>query len=88
MGRNLPPGRGVRLAHPVRIDGRASSFLAMDAPQITHVPGSHTPYADLDLLLNESDYAWADLAPIKDDAERPDTIDAMNAQILAGLVSP
>jgi hypothetical protein len=60
----------------------------MDERQITQVPGSHTPYADLDLLLNESDYAWATLAPLKDDAERPDTVDAMNAQILAGLVSP
>jgi hypothetical protein len=51
-------------------------------------PASHTPYADLDLLLNESDRAWAALAPVEDDAERPDTVDAMNAQILAGLVSP
>jgi hypothetical protein len=51
-------------------------------------PSSHTPYADLDLLLNESDHAWVTLAPVADDAERPDTVDAMNAQILAGLVSP
>ena len=51
-------------------------------------PASHTPYADLDLLLNESDRAWSDLASLQDDAERPDTVDAMNAQILAGLVSP
>ena len=28
------------------------------------------------------------LAPVEDDEERPDTVDAMNAQILAGLVSP
>ena len=27
-------------------------------------PASHTPYADLDLLLNESDRAWTDLAPM------------------------
>jgi hypothetical protein len=60
----------------------------MDEPQITVIPGSHTPYADLDLLLNESDYAWANLALVDDDDERPDTVDAMNAQILAGLVSP
>ena len=60
----------------------------MDERQITVIPGSHTPYADLDLLLNESDYAWASLAPVEDDAEHPDTVDAMNAQILAGLVSP
>ena len=72
----------------MRISGPASSFLGMDERQITAIPGSHTPYADLDLLLNESDYAWASLAPVEDDAERPDTVDAMNAQILAGLVSP
>jgi hypothetical protein len=51
-------------------------------------PASHTPYAELDLLLNESDRTWAALAAVDDDAERPDTVDAMNAQILAGLVSP
>jgi hypothetical protein len=61
----------------------------MDERQITVIPGMHAPLsADLDLLLNESDYAWASLAPVEDDAERPDTVDAMNAQILAGLVSP
>ena len=61
----------------------------MDEPQITVIPGSHTPYADLDLLLNETDYAWASLAGVpEDDERRPDTVDAMNAQILAGLVSP
>ena len=61
----------------------------MDEPQITVIPGSHTPYADLDLLLNETDYAWASLAAVpEDDERRPDTVDAMNAQILAGLVSP
>jgi hypothetical protein len=59
----------------------------MDERQITAIPGSHAPYADLDLLLNDSDFAWATLAPVDDD-ERPDTVDAMNAQILAGLVSP
>jgi hypothetical protein len=72
----------------VRIGAPAPSFLAMDERQITHVPGSHAPYADLDVLLNESDYAWARLAPVEDDAEPADTVDAMNAQILAGLVSP
>ena len=65
----------------------ASSVVAMD-DRLIITPASHTPYADLDLLLNESDRAWADLAPVEDDAERPDTVDAMNAQILAGLVSP
>jgi hypothetical protein len=51
-------------------------------------PVSHTPYSDLDLLLNEADAEWVRLAPLADDEERPDTVDAMNAQILAGLVSP
>jgi hypothetical protein len=55
---------------------------------LTIVPASHTPYADLDLLLNESDLAYANVAFSEDDEERPDTVDAMNAQILAGLVSP
>ncbi len=66
----------------------ASSVLQMDEHQLTIIPGSHTPYADLDMLLNESDSAWATLATVEDDAESPDTVDAMNAQILAGLVSP
>ena len=76
------------MAHPVHMGGRRSSVRRMDEPQITVIPGSHTPYADLDLLLNESDYAWAGLAGVEDDDERPDTVDVMNAQILAGLVSP
>jgi hypothetical protein len=54
----------------------------------TIAPVSHTPYSDLDLLLNEADAEWVRLAPLEDDEERPDTVDAMNAQILAGLVSP
>ena len=60
----------------------------MDETQLSTIPASHTPYTDLDELLNESDREWAALAPVQDDAERPDTVDAMNAQILAGLVSP
>jgi hypothetical protein len=56
---------------------------------LTISPASHTPYADLDLLLNESDAAYASAALLpQDDAEQPDTVDAFNAQILAGLVSP
>ena len=71
----------------MRLRRAPSSVRAMD-DKIIITPSSHTPYADLDLLLNESDRAWTDLAPVQDDAERPDTVDAMNAQILAGLVSP
>ena len=71
----------------MRRERRPSSFERMDDNLII-TPPSHTPYADLDLLLNESDREWTALAPVADDAERPDTVDAMNAQILAGLVSP
>jgi hypothetical protein len=50
----------------------------------------YTPFAELDLLLAEEEQD-APLAPVRpgaaDDAE-PDTVDAFNAQILAGLVSP
>ena len=60
----------------------------MEEIQLTTIPASHAPYADLDMLLNESDAVWATLAPVEDDVEHPDTVDAMNAQILAGLVSP
>ena len=66
----------------------ASSVLRMDESQLSTIPVSHTPYTDLDMLLNESDAVWATLAPVEDDVEHPDTVDAMNAQILAGLVSP
>jgi hypothetical protein len=83
-----PPVGGSGPTQPVRMRGRASSVLPMDENQLTIIPGSHPPYADLDMLLNESDYAWATLATVEDDAERPDTVDSMNAQILAGLVSP
>jgi hypothetical protein len=56
---------------------------------LTISPASHTPYADLDLLLNESDFAYTSAARLaEDDAEQPDTVDVFNAQILAGLVSP
>jgi hypothetical protein len=53
-------------------------------------PRVYTPFAELDLLLSEVDQ---DAAPpavpasTGDDAE-PETVDAFNAQILAGLVSP
>ena len=88
MARNLPPRSGGPAAHR-RADPRSAPLASWPW---THPrsPTSRaaTPYADLDLLLNESDYAWADLAPIQDDdrASRHDRRD--DAQILAGLVSP
>ena len=72
----------------MRLGRGPSSFEDMDDENLIITPSSHTPYAELDLLLNESDRAWTTLAAMPDDAERPDTVDAMNAQILAGLVSP
>jgi hypothetical protein len=59
----------------------------MDPTQIT--PAVHTPFADLDLLLGEAERD-ALVAPERtgEDEREPDTVDAFNAQILAGLVSP
>jgi hypothetical protein len=49
----------------------------------------YTPFAELDLLLAEEEQE-APVAPSVPaaDAPEPDTVDAFNAQILAGLVSP
>jgi hypothetical protein len=48
--------------------------------------GVYTPFADLDLLLAEEDLDSH--APPAGELSEPETIDAFNAQILAGLVSP
>jgi hypothetical protein len=52
-------------------------------------PRVYTPFAELDLLLSEVEQDEAPLmpAPFQGDDE-PETVDAFNAQILAGLVSP
>ena len=49
----------------------------------------YTPFAELDLLLaeEEQDAPLAPAVPVGDVRE-PETVDAFNAQILAGLVSP
>jgi hypothetical protein len=49
----------------------------------------YTPFAELDLLLAEEEQD-APVAPAAQpgDVGEPDTVDAFNAQILAGLVSP
>ena len=63
----------------------------MDANDFT--PRVYTPFAELDLLLSEVEQDAAPAAPLAvstfsgEDAE-PETVDAFNAQILAGLVSP
>jgi len=49
----------------------------------------YTPFADLDLLYAEEEQD-ADVLPAVPvgDVREPETVDAFNAQILAGLVSP
>ena len=56
---------------------------------IDFTPRVYTPVAELDLLLSEveQDETPMVLPAAGDDAE-PETVDAFNAQILAGLVSP
>jgi hypothetical protein len=61
-------------------------------PDIGPITISHTPFAELDLLLaedaNDSDAAWIATAAEGPDELEPETVDAFNTQILAGLVSP
>ena len=60
----------------------------MDANQLG--PLVHTPFAELDLLFAEldGDTDVPAAQPAAADERDPDTVDAFNAQILAGLVSP
>jgi hypothetical protein len=49
----------------------------------------YTPFADLDLLYGEEEQdAQVMPAASAGDEREPETVDAFNAQILAGLVSP
>ena len=59
----------------------------MDRSNITM--SVYTPFADLDLLYaeEEQDAEVVPVVPVGDERE-PETVDAFNAQILAGLVSP
>jgi hypothetical protein len=58
-------------------------------PDIGRITFSHTSFADLDLLLaedtTEREDAWPATAT---EAPVPESLDAFNTQILAGLVSP
>jgi hypothetical protein len=60
-------------------------------PDIGPITISHTSFAELDMLLAEDaaerDYAWPAAAEGPEEPE-PETVDAFNTQILAGLVSP
>ena len=59
----------------------------MDVTQITR--SAYTPFAELDLLLSEEESDAPVLAAVSvGDVREPETVDAFNAQILAGLVSP
>ena len=59
----------------------------MDANDFT--PRVYTPFAELDLLLSEVEQDEAPLMPAPHQGDdEPETVDAFNAQILAGLVSP
>ena len=48
----------------------------------------YTPFADLDLLFAEEERDLQPASPLSADEREPETVDAFNAQILAGLVSP
>ena len=59
----------------------------MDPTQITL--GVYTPFADLDLLYGEEEQDAPVVPPAPPgEVREPETVDAFNAQILAGLVSP
>jgi hypothetical protein len=58
----------------------------MDRSNIT--PMVYTPFADLDLLYGEEEQDEQAVAAPASDEREPETVDAFNAQILAGLVSP
>jgi hypothetical protein len=49
----------------------------------------YTPFADLDLLYGEEEQDVQEAPAVSvGDVNEPETVDAFNAQILAGLVSP
>jgi hypothetical protein len=58
----------------------------MEGSNITQMV--YTPFADLDLLYGEAERDELEIDPTDDDEREPETVDAFNAQILAGLVSP
>ena len=60
----------------------------MDSAQLPI--SAYTQFADLDLLFaeEEQDAPLMPATPAGDDRDEPETVDAFNAQILAGLVSP
>jgi hypothetical protein len=61
-------------------------------PDIGPITISHTSFAELDMLLAEDaaerEVAWPATAAEGPEELEPETVDAFNTQILAGLVSP
>jgi hypothetical protein len=75
-------------AHPGLAAAHGRDYVRDMEP--SHITMSvYTPFADLDLLLAEEEQD-APVVPAVSvgDIREPDTVDAFNAQILAGLVSP
>ena len=68
--------------------GQARSYgRCMDPSHITL--SVYTPFADLDLLYGEEEQDAPVVPPMPaGEVREPETVDAFNAQILAGLVSP
>jgi hypothetical protein len=58
----------------------------MDRSNITQMV--YTPFAELDLLYGEEQTDEQAVELAEGDEREPETVDAFNAQILAGLVSP
>ena len=85
-GESTPRSGGC--ATPLGRDARGAARLAFAAMETTELDTTRNAVADLDLLLAEADRDAAVLpAPVPTRRE-PETVDAFNAQILAGLVSP
>jgi hypothetical protein len=53
-----------------------------------HVPAGQTLYAELDLLLAEGEVDYPAAVLAAEDDGMDDVVEALDAQILAGLVSP
>jgi hypothetical protein len=77
----------VRLRRALAAGPHGGYGRRMDPSQITI--SVYTPFADLDLLFAEEERdAQVVPATPAGDVSEPETVDAFNAQILAGLVSP
>ena len=86
-GGTYPPDPGVRRGRASPACAAVPRVAAMDVTQVTR--NVYTPFAELDLLLSEEEQDAAVIPSLEvGDVREPETVDAFNAQILAGLVSP